>query len=235
MSNQIALAVFAGALIVYVIILQMRLSRQNLFIRTTLKKLTGVERGETTMKIIELIEEVHKYVQYGPSAGDKILDQEITDFIYGNTDNMKIYMHYTREESDAKKILSEGFCFEESFYYTALPVTNDNLDLKMKHIDRKLFGDYLIIICVSEEIADHYTREIEKAGLRNYSFENILTEIEPVKNENSDMIYRLSPKFVKGYVNYKTGEIVRNSLFDPFYNSPEFMKNISKYESSRKL
>jgi hypothetical protein len=39
-------------------------------------------------------------------------------------------------------------------------------------------------------------------------------------------MYQLSSQFIKGYVNHRTGEIVKNPGFDPWYNSPGFMKNI---------
>jgi len=227
MAFQITLAVLSAILMVYIIILKVKLSNRNLFIETTLKKLSGIGNNGSTAEMMEFIEDLHKSVQYSSFLNDKLLNRETTDFIYEDTGNMHVFMHYTREESDAKRILSAGFRFAESFHRTAVPVTRDNLDLKMKHNDRKLFGDYLIIICISNDIVHKYTSELEKAGLRNYSLENILTELPPVKNENADMIYQLPAKFVKGYVNYKTGEIVKNPEFNPFYNSPSFSKNIA--------
>jgi hypothetical protein len=68
--------------------------------------------------------------------------------------------------------------------------------------------------------------ELEKAGIKNYYFENVLTEAPPRRNDNSDLVYQLSSQFVKGYINHRTGEIVKNPGFDPWYNSPGFMKNI---------
>jgi hypothetical protein len=82
------------------------------------------------------------------------------------------------------------------------------------------------LISISNDIVNFYSMELVKAGIRNYTFENILTEIPPLKNENSDIVYQLSPRFIKGYINHRTGKIVRNPEFDPWYNSPLFMKNI---------
>jgi hypothetical protein len=101
----------------------------------------------------------------------------------------------------------------------------------MKHNSRKLFGDYIIVICISNDVANFYSFELEKAGIVNYSFENILTETPPVKNDNSDLVYQLSMQFIKGYVNHKTGAIVKNPGFDPLYDSPKFMRNIDKLKS----
>lgn len=226
MALPISLLILCFALMVYVIVLRVKLSKRNLFIETTLKKIAGMEKSWNLTEMTEFLEEIHKSVQYSSFLNDKILTRELTDFIYGNTAEMKVYMHYTREEADARKILSDGFRFADSFHRTALPVAKDNLDLKIKHNNRKLFGDYLVIISISNEIANHYKAELEKSGARNLSLENILTEVPPVKNDNSDMVYLLSPNFIKGYVNYKTGEIIRNPGFNPHFNSPAFSENL---------
>jgi len=73
--------------------------------------------------------------------------------------------------------------------------------------------------------------ELNKKGITGYSFENILTEEPPFRNDNSDMVYQLSSKFIKGYINYRTGEIIKNPNFDPWYNSPEFQKNIDSLKT----
>jgi len=173
------------------------------------------------------LNELQKLSQYRSYFTDKLLDKDTTDFVFDNYPELRIFMHYTKEKADADNIISDGFRFADSFYKTALPVIHDNLDLKIKHDSRKFFGDYMIIICIANDIVNYYSMELEKAGIRNCSFENILTEVPPSRNENSDHIYQLSSKFIKGYVNLRTGEIVKNPEFDPWFNSPEFAKNIA--------
>jgi len=87
------------------------------------------------------------------------------------------------------------------------------------------------VIGISNDVANFYAYELGKAGMSNYSFENILTETPPAKNENSDLVYQLSPQFIKGYVNHRTGVIVKNPVYDPLYNSPNFLKNIALLKS----
>jgi len=87
------------------------------------------------------------------------------------------------------------------------------------------------VIGISTDVANFYAYELGKAGMSNYSFENILTETPPAKNENSDLVYQLSPQFIKGYVNHRTGVIVKNPVYDPLYNSPNFLKNIALLKS----
>jgi hypothetical protein len=152
------------------------------------------------------------------------------DFILENEKDLKIYIHYTKEESDAKNIIQNGFKFAESFYKTALPVSKDELDLVIKHNSRKFFGEYLIVICISTDIVNFYSMELEKAHIKNLYFENVLTETPPSLNDNSDLVYQLPYQFIKGYINHRTGEIFRNPGFDPWYNSSGFMKNIDLHK-----
>jgi hypothetical protein len=148
-----------------------------------------------------------------------------------NGKNTKTYIHYTKNENDACSIVQKGFQFVDSFYKTALPVSKDKLDLKIKHDSRKFFGDFIVVICISNDVANFYSYQLGKAGITNFTFENILTETPPEKNENSDLVYQLSPQFIKGYVNHRTGAIVKNQGFDPLYNSTNFLKNIELMKS----
>jgi len=227
MATQIVLFLLIVALMVYSVYLHIQLTRKNIFIESTVKRLSGIEKSRSMDEMMAFLRELQKLSQYRSYFADKLLDKDTTDFIFENYPELRIYMHYTKEKADADNILSNGFRFADSFYKTALPVIKDNLDLKIKHDSKKFFGDYMIIICISNDIVNYYSMELEKAGIKNYSFENILTELPSSSNENSDNIYQLSPKFVKGYVYLGTGEIVKNPEFDPWFNSPEFAKNIT--------
>jgi hypothetical protein len=135
-------------------------------------------------------------------------------------------MHYTRDEADARNIVRVGFRFANSFYKTALPVTRDKLDMIIKHNSQKYYGHYLVILSISKDIVNRYSAEIKKAGLKNISYENLLTTEPPLRNENSEPVYLLPNKFVKGYINHITGEITKNPEYDPAYNPPVFEKNL---------
>jgi hypothetical protein len=53
-------------------------------------------------------------------------------------------------------------------------------------------------------------------------------------NENADVIYQLSNKFVKGYINHQTGEITANPDFNPAFNTELFEKNLDLIEERNK-
>ncbi|TAL69636.1 MAG: hypothetical protein EPN88_06515, partial [Bacteroidetes bacterium] len=211
MAFQIIVVVLIVSLLGYVVFLHIQLAKKNIFIESTVKRLSGIEKSRSMEEMMVFLQEIQKLSQYSSFFQDKFLEESTADFILENEKDLKIYMHYTKEENDAINILKEGFKFADSFYKTALPVSKDKLDLIIKHNRRKSFGEYLIVICISNDIVNFYSLELEKAGLKNYSFENILTEIGPSKNDNADLMYQLPSQFIKGYVNHRTGEIVKNT------------------------
>ncbi len=233
MTTQIALLILIFALIIYSIFLQIKLTRQNIFIESTVKRLSGIEKSQNMEEMMAFLSELQKQSQYSSYFADKLLDKETTDFIFENARELRIFMHYTLEQKDALNIIQDGFRFADSFYKTALHVTEDKLDLKIKHNSKKYYGNYTIIICISNDIVDYFSTELNKAGITGYTFENILTELPPARNDNSDIVYQLSSRFIKGYINYRTGEIVKNPHFDPWYNSPEFQKNIERLKNKK--
>lgn len=226
MVIQVVLLSVIIVLLIYIIILNIQLSKKNIFIESTVKKLSGIEKSRSMEEMMELLKDIQRLSQYSSYFKDKLLEEDSMKFILDNDIDTQVFMHYTKEESDAKNIIKEGFRFTESFYKTALPITKDKLDITIKHHSRKFYGEFLIIICIANDIVNFYSMELEKAGIKSYSYENILTEITPSPNDNSDIVFQLPHQFIKGYVNHRTGEIVKNKEFDPWYNSPSFMKNI---------
>jgi hypothetical protein len=231
MTIYILLVIIIIALFGYIIFLHIQLSKKNIFIETTVRRLSGIEKNRSMEEMMSFLQEIQELSKYSSFFADKLLDESTLKFILESGKNMRSYIHYTKDEANARSIIQNGFIFADSFYKTALPVTKDKLDLKIKHNSRKLFGEYIIVICISDDVADFYSYELEKAGIRNYSFENLLTETLPVKNDNSDLIYQLSSQFIKGYVNHRTGIIVKNPGFDSLYNSPYFLRNIDLLKS----
>jgi hypothetical protein len=228
MGTDIVLIVLIAALLGYIIYLHIQLVKKNLFIESTVKRLSGMEKSWSADEMNRFLHEVRKIQHYSSFFNDKLFEDRSLDFLFENKKDSKIYIHYTREEKVARSILAEGFRYADSFYKTALPVTHDRLDLLMKHNTRKSFGHYLMILCLSDKIIDHYTAELDKYGLRGINVENVLTETSPVRNENSDTVYLLPNSYVKGFINHQTGEIVVNPAFNPSYDSPAFTRNIEQ-------
>jgi hypothetical protein len=216
----------------YIIFLHVQLVRKNLLIESIIKKISGIEKDLSVTEIRKFINELHNFNYRSFLFNDKFFEDSILDFIFSTLNDANTYIHYTLEEDIARKIMTEGFRFVESFHKTALAVSNDKLDLLIKHNNKKYYGDYVIIICIANEIVSHFSSELERLGIVNYSFENVLTENPPQKNENSDNVFILSAHYIKGYVNYRTGEIVRNPSFDPGFSSSGFSSNISRLKET---
>jgi hypothetical protein len=230
---QLPYILIIGCLIAYVVFLHLQLVKKNVFIESTVKRLSGIEKDWKMDELIKFLEELKKLSYYTSFFNDKLFEEGCLSFILGNVGDSKIYIHYTKDEADAKSIVANGFRFAESFYKTAMPVSDDKLDLIMKHNSRRYFGDYLIIICISNKITDRYSTELEHTGISNFSVENILTEIKPEMNENSDLVFLLPVQFIKGFINIRTGEMQTNPNFNPDYTSPRFMENIRTIQENK--
>lgn len=226
MTLEIILIALIVILLGYIVFLNIRLTKKKLFIESTLERLAGIEKSWSPEEMMRFLHEIKKASHYSSFLTDRLFDEKPMGFLLEDEKNSKIFIHYTKEEADARSIIKEGFRFADSFYKTALPVSHDRLDLLIKHNGRKSFGDYLVVLCLSDNIYRHYSEELDKHGLKGFAVENVLTEIPPFRNENADIMYQLSNRFVKGFINHMTGEVTANPDYNPLYDSPLFTKNV---------
>lgn len=227
--------IIIGILIVYIIFLQIQMVKKNVFIESTFKKFNGIEKELKMDELIKFREEIKKLNYYSSFFNDKLFEEKSLNYLFENVNDTKTYIHYTKDENDAISILTNGFRFVDTFYKTALPITNDKLDLIIKHNSRKFYGDYIIIISISNKVISRYSSEVRKAGISNVNIENIITEAPVQRNENSDLVFLLPNKFIKGYINHVTGEIINNPDFNPEYCSPEFDENINRLKDNSRF
>jgi hypothetical protein len=171
------------------------------------------------LQIVELTKIVTK---------DKFFNDNILNYIFKDTKDKKLFLHYTQEKTIADKVLKEGFQFRYSFYKTAYKITLDRLDLIYKHSRSKYFGKNVLILSISTKIYNYYTEELKKISPPETFVEQILTEVLPFHDENNDVVYALSNKFVKGYFNYETDEMTDNPEFNPNYDCDNFRKNLAR-------
>jgi hypothetical protein len=226
MTIEIILIIVIILLLGYIIFLNIRLAKKKLFIESTVSRLAGIEQSWSPEEMMRFLHEIKKVSHYSSFFTDKLFEEKPMGFLLEDENKSKIFIHYTKEEADARNIIREGFLFADSFYKTALPVSLDKLDLLIKHNGRKSFGDFIVIICISGKIFHHYSDELDKNNLKGFAVENILTVAPPFRNENADMIYKLSNRFVKGYINHQTGEITVNPEYNPMFDSPIFGQNL---------
>lgn len=157
---------------------------------------------------------------------DFFLNPDIQSFIFEEEKDSLIFLHYTYEKEVAEKIINTGFNFSVAFDKTTTSMYNDPIDINYNHLVRKPFGKFVIVICISKEIYHKYSKLVSKSGNRYLKVEEILSEKPVSKNELSEDVYTLNRKFIKGFFNYTTGEIISNKEFNSKYDSDQFQKNI---------
>jgi len=214
-------------LLVYILYLQLRLAKKNHIIESYLLNLQKKQEEWSKTEYQSISGNFGKKV-----IKDKFLNDDIYNFLFGNNEEVKIYLHYTREKSVANEILSEGFKFVNSFYKTAELVFNDKLYLMHRHNEHKQFGEFVIVISISKKNFNKYTQELSKLQAKNIAVEQILTEVPHQTDENGEEIYTSPRQFIKGYFNYLNGSIVTNPYYNPDYLSPTFDENLKKLKSS---
>ncbi|HES59671.1 MAG: hypothetical protein JXA16_03745 [Bacteroidales bacterium] len=159
---------------------------------------------------------------------DYFFDYEIQTFMLENNERFITFLHYTNSNEAAKKIIKTGLKFSYSFDKTTKKVKSNSVDLNYNHYVLKQFGDNVIVICISVDIYQKYLDILKNSNTQDVVVEEILTESTPYLDDDSEKIFTLSNKFVKGYFNYRENEIYNNPEFNPNFDSDIFLKNIKK-------
>jgi len=215
-------------LFVYITYLHLQLSKKNFLIKSYLDKSTKNNKNNERQDILSFLENLRNPDYKGTVTKDKMLDKRFSKFLFENDQEIKLFLHYTAQEKVAEKIIREGFKFANSFYKTAEYIYNDELYLIHRHHEHKQYGQYVIVICISNNLYNHYSEELNKRKAKNVAVEQVLTENPSYIDDNSDEIFILPKQYIKGYFNYLEGTIVKNPEFNYNYNSPKFDENLSK-------
>lgn len=214
------------ALFIYITYLHLQISKKNFIIKNYIDKFGKDENNIDKNDVISFLENLKNPDYKGVVTKDKLLDHKFSRFLFEDDNKVKLFLHYTAKLNVAKNILTEGFKFLNSFYKTAEYIYNDELYLVHRHHEHKQYGKYVIVICISKKMYDHYSEELNKLHAKNIAVEQILTEQTPVKDDEGDETYILPKQFIKGYFNYLDGTIVENPNFDCNYHSDIFEENL---------
>ncbi len=162
---------------------------------------------------------------------DNFWDKDIQNFIFEDNNELITFLHYTCSKEIADQIIKTGFRFYD-FDKSANESKNQSTELNYYHYILKQFGDYIVVISFSKSLYHRYLNEINSVNSSYTRVEEILTEEPTFLNDNSDSVYTLHNKYIKGYFNYYSKEIVKNESFDPFYDSEKFLQNIKNAYSN---
>lgn len=218
-------------LLIYITYLHLQLSKKNFIIKTYIDKYHEGSNSSEKKDLISLLEDLKNPHYSGVVSKDKMLNKKFRQFLFEDDDKTKLFLHYTAKQDVAKKILEEGFIFVNSFYKTAVSIYNDELYLVHRHHEHKQYGHYVIVICISKDMYNHYSIELNKRHAKNIAVEQILTEHPIKKDDEGEELYILPQQFVKGYFNYMDGTMEENPEFDYNYHSDIFEKNLKKIPS----
>src|SRR4030066_1524269 len=111
MTVQIIVILFIVALLGYIIYLHIRLAKKNLFIESTIRKLASNKKSLSKEEIARLFHGIKNTSFPGSLFNDRLFDEKPLNFLFGNVRDSKIYIHYTKEETDAGNIIRDGFMF----------------------------------------------------------------------------------------------------------------------------
>ncbi|HJX71223.1 MAG TPA: hypothetical protein VJ346_04705 [Bacteroidales bacterium] len=207
--------------------------KKNLFVKSIVEKLARLDKSWNKDAILNLLKKLQNISAETMMKEDKILHENILDYLLKNK-NCRTFIHYTKGDSTAQKIIEEGFRFAVSFHKTAEAISTDQIDLIYKHNLHKYFGSYIIVICISRDIYQYYENELNQIDQADFNVEQILTESMPELDENMDEVYTLPKQYVKGYLNYESGEIINNPDYNPDYDSQAFRRNLQKAKDDHK-
>jgi hypothetical protein len=126
------------------------------------------------------------------------------------------FLHNTKEKSIADKIMQEGFIFENQLPHSTDRVNPaEPIEVTYFLFQRKDYGAYTIIIAISKKIYERYTSLSNQYDL---GIEEVMTISRPVYGDNDELLYTVSPRHILGCFNNKTGEFVRNPLWDEYHD-----------------
>ncbi len=215
------------ALICYIVFIHIQMNKKNHLIEVMVEKLSKIEKDWDTNHILTLREKYRIQQSETIISRNRLFDEPVLKFIFSNENDSKIFLHYTKDEFTAKKISREGLLFTDSFEKTAEQVINDSVDLNYKHNIRKYYGKYIVVICIPNEIYNHYNEELRLLNKTNSQPEKVLSDIPSFFNDNDDEVFTLSKSFIKGFINYETGVIVKNSEFNKVVKSYEYQDQLN--------
>jgi len=137
-----------------------------------------------------------------------------------------IFLHNTRTEAVANKIMVEGFTFQNQLYYSTDRINpNDAVEISYFLVERKDYGDFTIIIEISRNLYIKLCSLAEESG---HHFEDILSITVPFMGDDDEYIYTISPHYIKGYFNNKTGVMTPNPGFDPDHMASIYLDNLNR-------
>lgn len=152
----------------------------------------------------------------------------LRQFIGASCDVYK-YLHNTRTQEIAERIMAEGFRFEKYLENTTDFISgSDIVQIKYFRQIRASYGEFTLVIQIGKALADYYTNLLRGT---EYHFSEVFSFVPPELSVDNEPVYTLAPQFIKGFFDQRALICVDNPVFDPHADRPEFLLNVERLKA----
>jgi hypothetical protein len=136
------------------------------------------------------------------------------------------YLHNTPDHETERKILKDGFNFEEDLDHTSDRLSGvDIVELEYFKYVRQSYGYITIVIQIGKDIINKYSTALNSG---KYHFSEVLANEGSQLSNNDRPVHVLPVQFIKGSFDQKENIITNNPLFNPHFYDPQFEINLEK-------
>jgi hypothetical protein len=177
--------------------------------KTLFKNLSDAFNNGKKIDNQSLVERIIGYKKVYTNKPDIKSIELISNFINEFFSSSRVFIHHTNDIEIARKIISEGFLYAESFYKSTEELTSNEIDIIYKMQLYKYYGNYVIVICIPNLLFQQTKKE-------DINWDNdILEEIGVSESYcQNDFNYKLPSKYIKGYIDISNNQVVDNSGFE---------------------
>jgi hypothetical protein len=126
-----------------------------------------------------------------------------------------VFLHNTKEEEIADKILAEGFIFENQLSHTSDRINpSEQIEIAYFLFQRKEYGPFTIVIAIPRKVYSLYAASSKRLDL---SIEELMSKDKPWVSDNDELVYCLPPEHIAGYYRNDTFEFIGNPLYNSEY------------------
>jgi hypothetical protein len=158
------------------------------------------------------------------------LSEDVYNFLFPGNEEVEMYSHRTVSKEIADKIIEEGFKYYDSFQKTTDQIIDDMVYLRYWDTLRKHYGGHIVVIAMSKDLLSRVQKEIHPKYEAQQVLSKPLTEGEDFNSD--EMRYLLPRQFVKGHIDRNTGEIIKNTEYDPSYTPPNLDELIQQLNTA---
>ncbi len=124
-----------------------------------------------------------------------------------------IFLHNTKKEPVAKRILLDGFIYESQLSNTTDRVNPlETIEISYFFFQRKDYGEYTLVIAINKSVYDLYLLLSKKNGI---SLEEVMSAHKPYYGDNDELVFTLPKEHILGYFDGNRNLLIKNPGWDP--------------------